>query len=474
MANKQDKEIVIIGAGPAGYSAAFKASDLGLNVTLIDDSPNPGGTCLFEGCIPVKTLLEQLRIKEIASKAEAMGLTYKEPEMDLEAIIKWKKTMVKDLTEGIGLMSKERNISYLRGIARFVAENEIEVQTHQGEEKIIRFEKAIIATGSFPKSLPEVDFDHEKVIDSTDALQLKEIPESILIVGGGFLSTELGSLYKALGAQVSVVEETAGMLSWLDQDLTRIFNKQNEEIFEEVFLETTVAKVQKGEKKVAVKLNSQEDQLEREYDLILIAIGRIPNTSNLNLDKIGLAMDESGFIKVDQDHKTNLNHIYAIGDIIGKPMYANKAYYDGQLVAEVIADEYKDGFLPKAFPAVISSTQSELAWCGLTEKEAKEKGIEIEVVKFPWSASGRAASIGIKEGLTKLILDPEGGKILGGGVVGEEAGSLIAEIAFGIDMSATAEDISLTIHPHPTLSETIMESAESLFGSATHFMGNNK
>lgn len=471
MGKKKEKEIVVIGAGPAGYAAAFKASDLGFQVALIGKEAEPGGTCLHEGCIPVKTLVEVLKIKEEAEKAKEWGMEFTAPKIDVEAIVKWKDEVVKKLTEGVGLLSKNREIEYIRGTASFLSENEIKVKPHNGDQYTLAFKKAIIATGSVPKELAKATFDHKKIINSNTALELKQIPESMLVVGGGYIGSSLGSIYASLGSKVSLVENTAGILSWMDQDLAEIFNKQNKGFFSEVYLETNVVEAVANNEKVKVSLKDREKSWEEEYDLVLVAVGREPNTGQLNLEKSGVEIDGEGFLLVDEERKTSNENIYAIGDITQKPLFANKASYEGQLVAEALAGKNTKGYRPKAIPSIVATPLTEIAWCGLTEDEAKEQEVDIKVEKFPWSASGRAASMDIHQGLTKLILARESGKILGGGMVGEKAGSLIAELAFAIEMSATAEDVALTIHPHPTLSESIMEAAESYFGSPTHLAG---
>tara|TARA_R110002020_G_scaffold254617_1_gene468328 strand:- start:3459 stop:4886 length:1428 start_codon:yes stop_codon:yes gene_type:complete len=471
MAKKEEREIVVIGAGPAGYAAAFKASDLGLNVTLIGKEAEPGGTCLHEGCIPVKTLVEVLKIKEEAAKAKDWGMEFTAPKIDVKSLLKWKDETVKKLTEGIGVLSKDREIEYIRGTATFLSEHEIEVNPHEGDQFTLVFEKVILATGSVPKELPKAKFDKKRIINSTTALELKKIPETMLVVGGGFVGPSLGSIYASLGSKVSLAESTSGILSWLDQDLADIFNKQNVELFTDIFLETMVEEAIVKDDKVKVSFKNKEKSWEEEYDLVLVAQGREPNTSQLQLDKAGVEIDEEGFVQVDESRKTSNENIYAIGDITEKPFYANKASHEGQLVAEVLAGKETQGYSLNAIPSIIATPLTEIAWCGLSEVEAKKQEVEIKVVKFPWSASGRAASMGIRHGLTKLIIDKESGRIVGGGVVGEKAGSLIAEIAFAIEMSASAEDVALTMHPHPTLSETIMEAAESYFGSPTHLAG---
>lgn len=470
MTNKDKKELVIIGAGPGGYAAAFRAADLGIKVTLIGPDVNPGGTCLYHGCIPAKTLLELLKIKEAAAEAEEMGLSYDNPEIDLEKIAEWKSSVVNELTEGIGLLSKERNVEYIPGKAVFTSQTELEVETNEGEKFSLEFEKAIVATGSLPKELPDIKFDHKKILNSKDALELKSIPENMLIIGGGYIGPELGSVYAALGSKVSLAEKTNGFLSWADKDLSKIFQKTNEGLYEEVWLETTVEKMNVENEKVKVRLKNQQEEWEKEYDLVLIAIGRIANTSDLNLDKAGIEKDENGFIKVDEKRKTSRENIYAIGDVTQKPLFANKATHEGRIAAEVIAGK-KHEYKPKAIPSIVTTTKTEITWCGIMENEAKENGIEIKVTKFPWAASGRAATLGNSNGLTKLIFDAESGVIIGGGVVGKKAGNLISEITLAIEMAATSTDISLSIHPHPTLSESIMEASEMFSGNSTHFRG---
>lgn len=468
MANKDEKDVIVIGAGPGGYAAAFKAADLGLNVTIIDPEVNPGGTCLYEGCIPAKTILKIFELKEEAIKAREWGLHFEDPEIDLKKVTEWKENVVGELTEGIGLLAEERNIEFIRGKAAFKSEKELEVETNEGENLTIKFKNAIIATGAKTKEHPKVKFDHEKILNSTDALALKEVPEKLLVIGGGFIGMELGSVYASLGSKVTVVETTSRFLSWVDQDLVEVFMKENEGLFEKAYFETDVENVNVDEKKIKVKLKNKNGEWEEEYDKVLVAVGREPNTKAVRLEKAGIEPDKDGFIKVDEKRQTKRKNIYAIGDITEKPLYANKATHEGQIVAEAIAGVEGAVFDPKVAPTVVATTRGEIAWCGLTEMEAEEAGLEIKVAKFPWSASGRATSMGINKGLTKLILEPETGRVLGGGVAGKKAGSLISEIAFAIEMAATAGELSNTIHPHPTLSETIMEAAEVFLGSATH------
>lgn len=468
MAKKDKRELVIIGAGPGGYAAAFRAADLGLNVTLIDPEANPGGTCLYRGCIPSKALLHLFKVKEKAVAAAEWGFQFSEPEVDVKKVSEWKKRVVKELTAGIMQLAEQRKVEYLQGYASFTSEKELEVKNKEGETFTLAFDKAIIATGSMARELPEAPFDHASIIDSTDALQLDDIPANMLVIGGGYIGLELGSVYATLGCKVSLLESTSAFLSWVDQDLVNAFSKDNKGLFEEVFFNSRLQQVMAEGGKVQVSFKTEEGTQEKEYEKLLIAVGRKPHTADLQLEKAGVKVDEDGFIKVDKKRQTTAENIYAIGDVTNRPLFANKATHEGRLAAEAIAGTEGVLFDPKAIPSIVSTTTSEVSWCGLMETEAKEKGVEIAVASFPWTASGRAASIGTHNGLTKLILEPDSGRILGGGVAGKGAGALIAEIALSIEMAATAKDISLTLHPHPTLSETIMEAAEVFLGSATH------
>lgn len=466
MAENDKKELIIIGAGPGGYGAAFHAADLGLEVTLIDPEVNPGGVCLYRGCIPSKALLHLAKIKEEAMKASDWGMHFEEPEIDHEKIAKWKENSIKKLTKGLGQLSKSRKIEYIQGKAKFTGENELEVSPKEGDNYTINFKNVIIATGSSPVSLPNIEIDHEYIWDSADALEVREIPKKLLVIGGGYIGLELGSVYAALGSKVSVVEMTKGYLPGIDRDLVKVFEKNQP--FENVFFETKADEVNIADKGVEVVLKGKDEEHNLEFDRVLLAVGRKPNSEKLSLDKVGVSTNDDGFIKVDEKRKTNIDHIFAIGDVAGEPMLAHKATHEGRVAAEVIAGKNGAGYDPKAIPAVVF-TNPELAWCGLSEEEAVEKNKNIKVLKFPWQASGRAIAIGEKTGLTKLIIDAESEVILGGAVAGKNAGSLIPEIALAIEMGSTATDLSLTIHPHPTLSETIMESAELFFGSATHY-----
>ncbi len=460
-----EKELVVIGAGPGGYAAAFHAADLGLKVSLVDPEVNPGGVCLYRGCIPSKALLHLTKTKEEALNASAWGMKFEEPKIDLKKVKKWKKSVVKKLTNGLGQLSKSRNIEYIQGKAKFTGENELEVTTKEKETTQLTFKNAIIATGSSEVNLPNIEVDHQKVWNSTDALELKEIPKKLLVIGGGYIGLELGSVYAWLGSRVSVAEMTDGFLPGTDRDLVKVFEKKHP--FQEVFFETKVENLKVNKKSLSVSLKGKEKEQKKSFDAVLVAVGRTPNTKELGLDKIGISPNEKGFIEVDLQRKTKYSHIYAIGDITGEPLLAHKASHEGRIAAEVIAGKKGAGYDPKVIPGIVF-TNPELAWCGLTETQAKEENKKVEVKKFPWSASGRAVAIGENSGVTKLIIDPKTKVILGGSVAGKDAGSLIPEITLAVEMGTTASDLSLTIHPHPTLSETIMESAELFLGGATH------
>lgn len=468
MSEKDKKELIIIGAGPGGYAAAFRAADLGLEVTMIDPEVNPGGVCLYRGCIPSKALLHLAKVKKEAMEAPDMGISFNKPEIEPEKIRTWKDKVVKKLTNGIGELSKARKIEYIQGRASFISEDTLEIAEIEKESYELRFKNAIVATGSRNINLPNIKVDHERIIDSTDALELNEIPETMLVIGGGYIGLEMGSVYAAFGSNVSVAEMTRGFLPGADRDLVKVFEKEHP--FKEVWFETKVVKATVQDKKVQVTLENEEGKQEKEFDLVLVAVGRKPNSDKGGLDKAKIELDEKGYVKTDGERRTSNKNIFAIGDLTGEPLLAHKASYEGKIAAEVLAGKAGAGYDPRSIPGIVF-TDPEIAWCGLTETTAKEQGMEVELLKFPWKASGRAAAIGVENGFTKLLVDPESGIILGGGVAGRNAGSLITQISVAIEMGATAKDLALCIHPHPTLSETIMETAELFSGGATHFMG---
>ncbi len=461
------KKLIVIGAGPGGYAAAFLAADLGIDVTLIDNEKNPGGVCLYRGCIPSKALLHSANIISESEKAKEFGIEFKKPEINLSKLREWKNNTVNKLTGGLGQLCKQRKVNYVQGKAMILNNESIELSKKNGDKEILNFENLIIATGSHPFIIPGVDIESPVFMDSTDALEIEDIPKTLLVIGGGYIGLEIGTVYAALGSKVSVAEMLPEILSGADTDLAAVLNKHIKNLFETVMLNTKVVETKKTGKGIKVVLEDKDkNRSEKIFDKVLIAVGRKPNSKNFGLENTKVEIDEKGFIKVDNQMRTAEKNIFAIGDVAGEPMLAHKASHEGRTAAEVIAG-HKSVFEPKAIPAVVF-TDPEIAWCGLTEREAKLQNKKVAVVKFPWAASGRAMTIGNTDGLTKLIIDPETERILGVGIAGPGAGDLISEGVFAIEMGANVTDLKLTIHPHPTLSETIMEAAEVFFGQSTH------
>jgi dihydrolipoamide dehydrogenase len=462
-------QLVVIGAGPGGYAAAFLAADLGLSVALVDPEVNPGGVCVYRGCIPSKTLLHVAKLLTESRHAKAWGVEFAEPRIDLAKLRGFKDNVVKRLTGGTGQLVKVRKVQYVQGLAEILDPHTIKVKTTAGGEETIRFDHAILATGSTPVVPPSLKIDDPRVMDSTGALDLPDIPKSLLVVGGGYIGLELGSVYAALGSAVTVVEMTAGLLPGADRDLVDILARRVNESMKAVWLNTRVVQMKAGPKGIAVTFEGdgvKDGAKEQTFDRVLVAVGRRPNSRIPGLDRTRVAVNERGFISVDNQMRTDEPSIFAIGDVVGEPMLAHKASHEGRVAVEVIAGE-NVFFDARAIPAVVF-TDPEIAWCGLTEAQAVKEGRAVSIAKFPWAASGRAITIDRVDGLTKLILDPETGRILGVGLVGAGAGELIAEGVLAIEMGANATDLKLTIHAHPTLSETMMESAEVFFGQATH------
>ena len=460
--------IAVLGAGPGGYAAAFLAADLGMQVTLIDEEPNPGGVCLYRGCIPSKALLHVAKLISEAREAEAWGVTYAEPKIDLDKMRSWKEDVVGKMTGGLGVLSSQRKIDYVQGRGELQAGKEILVRGGEGDRRVA-FDKAIVATGSRPTRIGSLWLDSERMWDSTAALALESIPSSLLVIGGGYIGLELGSVYAALGTKVTVVEMLPGLLPGADRDLVSVVAKRVGASFESVLLSTSVSKLEEtksGLKATFATDNGKDAPPAQTFDRVLMSVGRTPNTEGLGLDAVGLSVSERGFIDVNEQRMTAVDGIYAIGDIAGEPGLAHKATHEGRTAAEAAAG-HRVAFEPQAIPAVVF-TDPELAWCGLTETQAKEQGRDIKVMKFPWGASGRATTMGRNDGLTKLIVDPGSERLLGMGVVGSGAGELIAEGTLAVEMAALATDLRLTIHPHPTLSETVMETADMFFGQSTH------
>ncbi|MBI3262913.1 MAG: dihydrolipoyl dehydrogenase [Acidobacteria bacterium] len=459
-------QLVVVGAGPGGYAAAFLAADLGLSVTLVGTDPNPGGVCLYRGCIPSKALLHAAKLVEDARHGSALGLEFGEPRIDVGKLRRWKQQIVDKLTGGLGQLSRQRKVTYLQGTAAFVDAQTLRVDRATGGVQQIAFEHLILATGSRPAMVPGLSIDSPRVMDSTSALEIQDVPKTLLVVGGGYIGLEIGTVYAALGSKVTVVEMTPTLLPGVDQDLVSIVQKRMEKTCAALLVATKVVDVKEQGNGIRVRLDGDKVTQEQVFDEVLVAVGRRPNSAIAGLDKTVVELDERGFIKVNHRMQTADARIFAIGDVVGEPMLAHKASHEGRVAVEVIAGR-EASFEPRAIPAVVF-TDPEVAWCGLTETQAKREGRPIEVARFPWAASGRAITLGRTDGLTKLLLDPVDGRVLGVGLVGPGAGELIAEGALAMEMGATAQDLALTIHPHPTLSETVMESAEVFFGHATH------
>lgn len=460
-------QLVVIGGGPGGYAAAFYAADLGMQVTLVDMEPNPGGVCLYRGCIPSKALLHVAKVASEAKHATSWGLTYAEPKIDLDKLRSYKEGVVNKLTGGLGQLSKQRKITFIQGKASFVDAKNLSIELAAGGTQALAFENAIIATGSYPTRIPGLDIKSDRLMDSTGALDLPEIPKTLLVVGGGYIGLELGSVYAALGTKVTVVEMTDGLLPGADRDLVTFLARRLETTMDKILLKTKVTGMKDAKKGITVSMEGADGaKTEETYDRVLVSIGRRPNSAIPGLDKTGVKVSDKGFITVDSAMRTNVAGISAIGDVVGEPMLAHKASHEAKVAVEVILGR-KSVFEPQAIPAVVF-TDPEVAWCGLTENDAKKQGRKVEIAKFPWAALGRALAIDRPDGMTKLVIDPETERILGVGIVGAGAGELIAEGVLAVEMAALASDLTLSIHPHPTMSETLMEAAEVFFGHSTH------
>jgi dihydrolipoamide dehydrogenase len=461
----ESTQVAVLGAGPGGYAAAFYAADLGMQVALIDEEANPGGVCLYRGCIPSKALLHVAKVIDEARHASAWGVTFAEPKIDIDRLRSFKQGVVDKLTGGVGQVARLRKVKFLQGRATLTGPHSMTI-AGKGAASSLQFEHCILATGSQPTRIPSLSIDSPRMMDSTSALEVPDVPASMLVIGGGYIGLELGSVYATLGSKVSVVEMTPGLLPGADRDLANVLHKRLEKLLAAILLNTKVTKVVEDTKGIRVTLEADGQPNEQVFDRVLVAVGRRPNSKIPGLDATAVKVDAKGFIETDGQRRTAESSIFAIGDVAGEPMLAHKASHEARVAIEAIAG-HKAVFEPQAIPAVVF-TDPEIAWCGLTEAQAAEQGIEIEVAKFPWAASGRAITIDRPEGLTKLILEPKSGRVLGVGIAGSGAGELIAEGVLAIEMGATADDMKLTIHPHPTLSETLMESAEVFFGQSTH------
>ena len=465
-------QLAVIGGGPGGYAAAFLAADLGLSVALIDPEENPGGVCVYRGCIPSKALLHVAKLVGESRQAKTWGIEFGGPKIDLAKLRGFKDGVVRRLTSGTGQLVKYRKVRYLRGLAELVDPHSLVVKLSAGGEDQLRFDHAIVATGSVAAVPPALRVDDPRVMDSTVALDLPDVPRSLLVVGGGYIGLELGTVYAALGSEVTVVEMTGSLLPGADQDLVEILAKRVRETMKAVLLNTRVSQLKPEPQGIRVTFDPSSETTggnpakEQLFDRVLVAVGRRPNASVPGLDRTRARLDERGFIAVDEQMRTAEPSIFAIGDVVGEPMLAHKASHEGRVAVEVIAGR-NVAFQPRAIPAVVF-TDPEVAWCGLTAAQAASVGRSVAIAKFPWAASGRAITLDRTDGLTKLLIEPETERILGVGLVGPNAGELIAEGVLAVEMGATASDLKLSIHPHPTLTETLMESAEVFFGQATH------
>lgn len=464
MSKEIKTQVVVLGAGPAGYSAAFRCADLGLETVLVERYSTLGGVCLNVGCIPSKALLHVAKVIEEAKHAEKNGIFFTEPTIDLDKVRAGKDAVVAKLTGGLAGMAKARKVTVVEGLAAFTDPNTLVARDRDGNPTTIKFDNAIIAAGSRPIQLPFIPHEDPRIWDSTDALKLKEVPKKLLIMGGGIIGLEMGTVYHALGAEIEVVEMFDQVIPAADKDVVAIYTKQIEKKFK-LMLETKVTAVEAKDDGIYVSMEGKACNDTKRYDAVLVAIGRVPNGKLIDAGKAGVNVDDRGFIAVDKQMRTNVPHIFAIGDIVGQPMLAHKGVHEGHVAAEVIAGQ-KHYFDPKVIPS-IAYTEPEVAWVGKTEKECKQEGLNYEVAKFPWAASGRAIASECSEGMTKLIFDKDTHRLLGGAIVGSNGGELLGEIGLAIEMGCDAEDIALTIHAHPTLHESVGLAAEVFEGSIT-------
>ncbi len=464
MSKEIKTQVVVLGAGPAGYSAAFRCADLGLETVIVERYSTLGGVCLNVGCIPSKALLHVAKVIEEAKHAEKNGITFGEPNIDLDKVRAGKEAVVSKLTSGLAGMAKARKVTVVEGLAAFTDPNTLVARDRDGNPTTIKFDNAIIAAGSRPIQLPFIPHEDPRIWDSTDALKLKEVPKKLLVMGGGIIGLEMGTVYNALGSEVEVVEMFDQVIPAADKDVVGIYTKQIEKKFK-LMLETKVTAVEAKDDGIYVSMEGKACNDTKRYDAVLVAIGRVPNGKLIDAGKAGVNVDDRGFIAVDKQMRTNVPHIFAIGDIVGQPMLAHKGVHEGHVAAEVIAGQ-KHYFDPKVIPS-IAYTEPEVAWVGKTEKECRQEGLNFEVAKFPWAASGRAIASECSEGMTKLIFDKDTHRLLGGAIVGSNGGELLGEIGLAIEMGCDAEDIALTIHAHPTLHESVGLAAEVFEGSIT-------
>ncbi len=467
----QETEVLVIGGGPGGYAAAFRAADLGADVTIVESDPRPGGVCLFRGCIPSKTLLYVTEIMHDAERAQEMGITFGQPRIEINRVREWKNQVIDKLANGLVELVKRRGILFTQGRAVFEDSHHVRVQAAGTGH--IRFKHCIIATGSLARHTAGVEFKPGgRVMDSTGALEFADIPPRLLVVGGGYVGLEIGSVYASLGSKVTLVEWNGRLMRGVDSDLARPLLTRLDGLFESINYHTKVTGLKENGEGVHVTFEGEIENKNQRFDRVLVAIGRSPNSTGIGLENTKVEVDERGFIKVDEQMRTADPNIFAVGDVVGGAMLAHKAMHEGKVAAEVTAG------LPSAFdfrvvPAVVY-TDPQIAVCGLGEDQARERNIKVKISRFPWTASGRAVSMGVGKGLTKLVLDPENDRVLGMGIVGRDAGEMISEGVLAIEMGALAEDVALSIHPHPTLSEAEEEAAEAFLGSSTHILPQKK
>ncbi len=457
-------EVVVLGSGPGGYTAAFRAADLGKKVIMIEKYSNIGGVCLNVGCIPSKALLHTAQVINEAAEMSAHGITFAKPKIDIEKLAGFKNTVIKQLTGGLAGLAKQRQVDIVEGYGKFVSDHVISVKTKDGV-KTIGFDNAIIAAGSSVTKIPGFPYDDERLIDSTGALELKDIPKRMLVIGGGIIGLEMATVYDALGTKVTIVELSPGLIPGCDRDLVKPLERRVKKRYENIYLNSKVTTIEATNAGLKVGFEGKKVPDFDVFDKVLLAVGRRPNGPLIDAEKAGVKVNDWGFIDVDKQQKTNVSHIFAIGDIVGQPMLAHKATHEAKVAAEVISGE-KTFFDARAIPSV-AYTDPEIAWMGMTEIEAKKQGVQYTKGAFPWAASGRSLSIGRNEGMTKVMFDKTTGKIIGAGMVGTNAGELIAEAVLALEMGADVQDIALTIHPHPTLSETFNFAAEVAEGTCT-------
>jgi dihydrolipoamide dehydrogenase len=467
----EQTEILVIGGGPGGYAAAFRAADLGMEVAMVDMESRPGGECLFRGCIPSKTLLHISDLIQKARRSESMGIAFDPPRIDLDRLRSWKDEVINDMADGLVTLCKKRGVQLVKGRAAF--EGSDRVRLEHSDIRRIQFKHAVIATGSRSQSLPGITFRKGgRIMDSDGALDLADIPERLLVVGGGYVALEMGTVYASLGSRVSLAVRSDVLLRGADPDLVVPLSRRLKELFEDIHFNTRTRSMKETDSKVEVTLEGEIREPNQVFDRVLVAVGRTPNSAELGLDKTRVKVDEKGYIAVDEQRRTSDERIYAIGDVAGGPLLAHKAFREGKVAAEAIKGE-PSAYDVQAMPAVVY-TEPQIAWCGLTESQARQRKRKVAVERFPWKFSGRATSMGEQDGLTKLMIDQETGRLLGVGIVGHDTEGLIAEGVLAVEMGALASDVALSVHPHPTLTETLQEAADRFLGSSTHILPRSK